>query len=86
MHAEEHGHIGGTELRIDSTSRPSSSGSDDSRNDDGRQDSPMTSIDEEARMRPQIPQRKVSNKIQELVELRMVCETSSMAAVHIGLG
>lgn len=48
-------------------SRPSSPGSDDSHHDEDRQDSPITSIDEDSRSRLQVP-RKSSYKVQELVE------------------
>lgn len=49
------------------TSRPSSPETDDSHHGEDRQDSPITSIDEDSRSRLQIP-RKSSYKVQELVE------------------
>ncbi|KAK3370523.1 hypothetical protein B0H63DRAFT_402785 [Podospora didyma] len=47
-------------------SRPSSSSDDDTDHEDGRQDSPITSIDEDSRIRHQVA-RKTSGKVQELV-------------------
>lgn len=49
------------------SSRPSSSPSDRSQHDEIFAESPRTSFDEEPKQRPQIP-RKVSSKVQELVE------------------
>lgn len=49
------------------SSRPSSSPSDRSQHDEIFSESPRTSFDEEPKSRPQIP-RKVSSKVQELVE------------------
>ncbi|KAI1390777.1 uncharacterized protein F4822DRAFT_163091 [Hypoxylon trugodes] len=51
----------------DSPSRPSSTFSIDSSNGLDRQDSPITSIDEEPKLRLQTPSRKPSGKVQELV-------------------
>ncbi|TPX08661.1 uncharacterized protein E0L32_009850 [Thyridium curvatum] len=52
-----------------SSSRPSSPESVDSQPAGTRQDSPITSIDEEGRARPQLQERKVSSKVQDLVEM-----------------
>ncbi|KAH8908568.1 hypothetical protein BR93DRAFT_925662, partial [Coniochaeta sp. PMI_546] len=51
-----------------SHSRSSSSSPNDTDSDGDRQDSPITSIDEDARSRIALPSRKVSGKIQVLVE------------------
>lgn len=50
-------------------SRPSSSGSDGSHDNERGQDSPITSIDEDSKTRPQLQQRKVSSKIQDIVHM-----------------
>ncbi|OIW30121.1 hypothetical protein CONLIGDRAFT_632222 [Coniochaeta ligniaria NRRL 30616] len=51
-----------------SHSRSSSTSRNDTDSDGDRQDSPITSIDEDARSRIALPPRKVSDKIQVLVE------------------
>lgn len=51
-----------------SRSRSSSTSRNDTDSDGDRQDSPITSIDEDARSRVALPARKVSGKIQVLVE------------------
>lgn len=64
----EQSQSGHDELPRNSHSRSSSVSQQDSDHDTGRQDSPITSIDEDARSRMPLPPRKVSGKIQVLVE------------------